>query len=73
VRLRKDGSVLRLGADVATLVIGCGLVGWGIWLLLTADPDGGRHPMGVFMLVVGPLAVVVAVLGIRRHRRRRAL
>ena len=59
--------------NVAVLGIGCGLIGWGIWLLLTADPDGGRHPMGVFMLVVGALAVVVAMVGIRRQRRRRAV
>ena len=59
--------------NVAVLGIGCGLVGWGIWLLLTPIPGSDRHSAGVFMVTVGALAVVVAVLGIRRHRRRRAL
>jgi hypothetical protein len=59
--------------NVAVLGIGCGLIGWGIWLLLTPIPGSDRHSAGVFMVTVGALAVVVAVLGIRRHRRRRAL
>jgi hypothetical protein len=58
--------------NVAVLVIGCGLVGWGIWLL-TPIPGSDRHSAGVFMVTVGALAVVAAVLGIRRHRRRRAV
>ena len=65
--------MLRLGADLATLVIGCGLVGWGIWLLLTPIPGSDRHQAGLFMVAVGAVAVVVALLGIRRQRRRRAV
>jgi hypothetical protein len=59
--------------NVAVLVIGCGLVGWGIWLLLTPISGSDRHSAGVFMVTVGALAVVVAVVGIRRQRRRRAV
>jgi len=42
--------VLRLAADAASIVLSAGFVGWGIWLLLAPDPDGGRHPAGVLLV-----------------------
>ena len=64
--------MLRLAYEVAVLLIGSVLAAWGLWLLVTADPDGGRHPVGALALTAGALGILVAVLGMRRHRRRRA-
>jgi len=64
--------VLRLAADAASIVLSAGFVGWGIWLLLAPDPDGGRHPAGVLLVTVGAVAGVVSGLGARRRWRRRA-
>jgi len=47
----------------------CGLVGWGLWLLATADPDGGRHPAGVFMVTVGIVIGLWVAFGARRRLR----
>jgi hypothetical protein len=45
---------------------------WALWLLLTEDPDGGRHPVGGIMLTVAVLlALVAAALLKRRSVRRR--
>jgi hypothetical protein len=38
---------------MSSLVSACLLIllgVWGVWLLATDDPDGGRHPMGALML-----------------------
>jgi hypothetical protein len=43
---------------------------WAVWLLATADPDGGRHPVGAAMLVVGLLLVVLGVASVMRTSRR---
>jgi hypothetical protein len=62
------GRLLRLAYDVVVFVVASLLAAWGLWLLVT-DPDGGR-PVGALALMVGALGVLVAVLGLRRHRRR---
>jgi hypothetical protein len=56
---RRSGVVVCL-ASVALLV------GWAVWLLTGDDPDGGRHPAGVVMLVVAVLLGVVGVVFARR-------
>ena len=50
--------MLRLAADAASIVLSAEFVGWGIWLLLAPDPDGGRHPAGVLLVTVGAVAGV---------------
>jgi hypothetical protein len=42
------------------------LVVWAVWLLTGDDPDGGRHPAGVVMLVVAVLFGVVGAVLARR-------
>lgn len=42
---------------------------WGVWLLATDDPDGGRHPAGAVMVVVAVLFGVLGVALFRRSRR----
>jgi hypothetical protein len=64
-----DEVVVRLVADVVSVVVSSGLVAWGIWLLATPDPDGGRHPAGVVMLTAGVVVGVWAALGARRRVR----
>ena len=44
---------------------------WGAWLLLTNDPDGGRHPVGGAMVGVSLLFAAVGVVFLRRSRRPR--
>jgi hypothetical protein len=61
--------VVRLGADVLSIVISTVLVGWGIWLLVTPDYDGGRHQAGVFMLAAGVVVGVWAALAACRRLR----
>lgn len=43
---------------------------WGGWLLVTDDPDGGRHPVGAVMLVVAVLAGILALAAVGRSRQR---
>jgi hypothetical protein len=43
---------------------------WGGWLVVTDDPDGGRHPVGAVVLIVAVLCVVVGAVWFRRSRRR---
>jgi hypothetical protein len=61
--------------DVAWIVFGTLSVllgAWALWLLLTEDPDGGRHPVGGIMLAVAVLlALLAAALLKRRSVRRR--
>jgi hypothetical protein len=42
---------------------------WGGWLVLTDDPDGGRHPVGAVMVIVAVMSGAVAVGALRRSRR----
>jgi uncharacterized membrane protein YfcA len=63
--------VLRFGADALSLALSVVFVCWGIWLLVTNDPDGGRHPAGVLLLTVGAVVGTwVAVAARRRWRQR---
>ena len=66
------GSALEgCSAIVATVyfvVIGLLLV-WGGWLLVTDDPDGGRHPVGGVMLAVAALCGILGLVSFRRSRR----
>jgi hypothetical protein len=39
---------------------------WGVWLLATDDPDGGRHPAGAVMLVSALLLAAAALVAARR-------
>jgi hypothetical protein len=43
---------------------------WGGWLLVTDDPDGGRHPVGAVMLVVAVLSGILALTAVWRSRQR---
>jgi hypothetical protein len=43
---------------------------WGLWLLLTDDPDGGRHPFGALMVGIALGAGVMCLLAVRRRRPR---
>jgi len=56
-------------ATVFLAVVGLLLV-WGVWLLATDDPDGGRHPVGAVVLVVAVLGGVLGLASLRRLRRR---
>jgi hypothetical protein len=62
--------VLRLGADALSLVLSLLFVGWGLWLLVTSDPDGGRHPAGVLLVTVGVVVGGWVAFGVRRRRQR---
>jgi hypothetical protein len=42
---------------------------WGAWLLVTNDPDGGRHPVGAVMILVAALCGVLGLVSFRRSRR----
>jgi len=44
---------------------------WGAWLLLTDDPDGGRHPVGGAMVGLSLLFTALGVVFLRRSRRPR--
>lgn len=44
-------------------------IAWGVWLLATDDPDGGRHPGGGAMLAVALVLGVLGILSLRRSRR----
>ncbi len=46
------------------------LLVWGGWLLVTDDPQGGRHLVGAVMLVVAVLGGFVGLVSFRRFRRR---
>jgi len=63
--------VSRLKTDAASLAISAVLVVWGVWLLLTSDPEGERHPTGVVLVVIGAVAGVVVGFGVRRRWRKR--
>jgi hypothetical protein len=43
---------------------------WGVWLLATDDPDGGRHPAGAAMVTVAVVAAALRVVTLRRSQRR---
>jgi hypothetical protein len=49
--------------------VGALVLGWAVWLLFTPDPDGGRHPVGGLLLVVGLLFLGPALVALRRQRR----
>jgi hypothetical protein len=57
------GRALLVWSAVTLFVL---LLSWALWLLATDDPEGGRHPMGVVMLIA---AVVLAVAGFPLLRR----
>jgi uncharacterized membrane protein YfcA len=61
--------VLRSGADALSLVLSLFFVGWGLWLLVTNDPDGGRHPAGVLLVTVGAVVGGWVAYSVRRRRR----
>lgn len=63
----KAASVI--GATLYFGVVGL-LVVWSAWLLMTDDPDGGRHPVGALVLGVAVLGAVLGVVAARRLRRR---
>jgi hypothetical protein len=53
------------------LLVLAGLAGsYGIWLLTTDDPDGGRHPVGV-MVSGGSALVGLVALGLLFFATRR--
>jgi len=58
---------LSVAAFLALIVL---LLAWAVWLLVTNDPDGGRHPMGVVILVAALLLGLAGMLLARRPRRR---
>lgn len=62
--------MLRLGADALSLVLSLLFVGWGLWLLVTNDPDGGRHPAGALLLTTGIVVGGWVVFAVRRRRQR---
>jgi hypothetical protein len=49
---------------------------YGVWLLTTDDPDGGRHPVGTIVVVgsslVGIVALGLLILAIRPRSAARA-
>jgi hypothetical protein len=59
----------RIAAAAFFAITGLLLV-WGVWLLATRDPDGGRHPAGAIMLVVAVLCGALGVVSFLRSRRR---
>jgi hypothetical protein len=46
------------------------LLAWGIWLLATSDPDGGRHPAGVVMIAAAIVLAVAALSAVHRRSSR---
>lgn len=48
------------------------LLVWGAWLLVTRDPDGGRHPVGAVMFIVAILCGVLGLVSFRRSRHHRS-
>ena len=63
--------MLRFGAEALSLALSVVFVCWGIWLLVTNDPDGGRHPAGAFLLGAGIVVGAFVAFGVRRRWRRR--
>jgi hypothetical protein len=61
--------VPRSGADALSLALSVAFVCWGVWLLVTNDYDGGRHPAGVLLVTVGAVVGIWVAFGMRRHRR----
>jgi heme A synthase len=62
--------VLAWLEDVARIVLGTLSVllgAWALWLLLTEDPDGGRHPVGGIMLAVAVLLALLAAALLKRR------
>ncbi|HEY7794870.1 MAG TPA: hypothetical protein VIA10_12765 [Gaiellaceae bacterium] len=62
--------VLAWLEDVAWIVLGTLSVllgAWALWLLLTEDPDGGRHPVGGIMLAVAVLLALLAAALLKRR------
>jgi hypothetical protein len=57
--------------DAASLAISVVFVVWGVWLLLTSDPEGERHPMGNVLVVIGAVAIIVVGFSARRRWRQR--
>jgi hypothetical protein len=64
-----DEAVVRVVTDLVSVVISVALVAWGIWLLVTPDYDGGRHPAGVFMVSAGGVVGLWAAVAARRRLR----
>jgi hypothetical protein len=62
--------VFRVGADALSLVLSVGFVCWGVWLLVTADPDGGRHPAGALLVTAGVVVGAWVAFAARRRRHR---
>jgi hypothetical protein len=60
---------MRILLTLMTLAFAGALGGWGLWLLTTPDPDGGRHPVGALMLAIAAVSIAAAV-AIDRFRRR---
>jgi hypothetical protein len=58
----------QIVATVYFAVVGLLLI-WSGWLLATADPDGGRHPVGALVLTGAVLGAVLGVVTLRRSRR----
>jgi len=59
---------MRIVLTLLTLALAGALGGWGIWLVTTPDPDGGRHPVGALMLAIAAASIAAAV-AIDRFRR----
>jgi hypothetical protein len=59
-----SGIVAAVNVVVATL-----LLVWGGCLLVTDDPDGGRHPVGAVVLLVGALFGLLGLVSFRWLRR----
>jgi hypothetical protein len=59
---------MRIVLTLLTLALAGALGGWGIWLVTTPDPDGGRHPVGALMLGIAAVSIAAAV-AIDRFRR----
>jgi hypothetical protein len=52
-----------------TLLLLALFAAWGTWLLATDDSDGGRHPVGWFLVAVAAAGFVVVAIGTRFRRR----
>jgi hypothetical protein len=46
------------------------LLAWGVWLLATDDPDGGRHPVGAVLLGLALVLVALGLVFLGRSRGR---